>query len=318
MSNIKILDCTLREGGYVNNHEFGAKNIKEIIDGLKKSNIDFIECGYLKKTHYNPNMTIFNRVSDIEEQNNLVFMINFGEYDIDFIPENTDNFFRIAFKKHQFKDALNYCKKLKNKGCKIFVNPMHTMTYQENELINLIEEVNEICPYGFTITDSTGSMKEKDLFWIINIIKKHLNEKINLCFHSHNNLQLSFANAQYFIQNCSERNIIIDSTLSGIGRGAGNLCTEIIALYLNKFCAKDYKISTILDTIDTNIKPVFEKNSEGYSFPYYLSGLYGCHPYYAKYLINKGLTYETTDKILKAIPDAKKSTYDEDLIKKLL
>lgn len=321
MPDIKILDCTLREGGYVNNHEFGLQNIKEIITGLENSNIDFIECGYLKKdADYNPDKTIFKNLNNIQPLNkkNFIFMIDFGEYDIDLIPENTNIFFRIAFKKHQCKDAINYCRKLKDKGCKIFINPMHTMTYEEAELVKLIKDINEICPYGFTITDSTGSMKEKDLSRVLNIIKNNLAENINLCFHSHNNLQLSFANAQYFIQNCSNRNIIIDSTLSGIGRGAGNLCTEIIALYLKNFCGNNYKINTILETIDTYIKPIFDKNPWGYSIPYYLSGLYGCHPYYAKFLINKNVAYEKMDEILKAIPDDKKSIYDENIIENSL
>lgn len=322
MSNIKLLDCTLREGGYVNNWEFGCKNIQNILHNLEKSGIDYIECGYLKPVEYNPNKTLYSKISDFDDflgtnNSKLAFMINFGEYDIDYIPENKDIFLRIAFKKHQYIDAIKYCEVLKNKGYKVFVNPMHTNTYSETELENLIELVNNIRPYAFTVTDSTGSMRENELKKILKKIEK-LDNTISLCFHSHNNLQLSFSNAQYFINNCSKRDIIIDCTLSGIGRGAGNLCTEIIALYLNNFCKKEYNISPILETIDTYIKPIYAQNPWGYSVPYYLSGLNNCHPDYAKYLINKSLSYERINEILQKIPLENKTMYNENIIRHLI
>ncbi len=114
------------------------------------------------------------------------------------------------------------------------------------------------------------------------------------------------------------RNIIIDSTLSGIGRGAGNLCTEIIALYLNNFCRKSYKITPILEAIDKCIKIIYNKNPWGYSVPYYLSGLNNCHPDYAKFLINKSFSYEKINEILRKIPADMKSTYNKDLLKDLI
>ena len=322
MCSIKLLDCTLREGGYVNNWEFGAENIQNILYGLKNAHMDFIECGYLKPVSYSSNKTLFNTINDAEKltaEHNIkpVLMINYGEYNIKDIPNQKNIIFRIAFKKHQADEALKYCTKLKSKGYGIFIIPMHTNTYSANELSELINEVNKILPYGFTITDSTGSMRETDLKRVIKICKG-LNENINICFHSHNNMQLSFSNAQYFIKNCLDRNIIIDSTLSGIGRGAGNLCTEIIALYLNNFCKGSYDINPILESIEMCIKPVFDKNPWGYSVPYYLSGLNNCHPDYAKFLINKSLSYDRINDILKKIPADMKSTYNEYLIKQLI
>lgn len=322
MSDIKLLDCTLREGGYVNNWEFGFDNIQNILSNLENSNIDFIECGYLKPDFYSADKTIFNSISDFEKLNKshkpkLALMINYGEYDIENIPKDNNIILRIAFKKHQLQYALKYCESVKAKGYDIFINPMHTNTYTTEELSNLVKAVNKISPYGFTLTDSTGSMKENDLKKIIEICT-NLDKQINLCFHSHNNLQLSFSNAQYFIKSCSDRNIIIDSTLSGIGRGAGNLCTEIIALYLNNFCGKNYKTTPILETIDKYINPIFKKNPWGYSVPYYLSGLNNCHPDYAKFLINKSLSYEKINEILQKIPQELKTIYNEDVIKDLL
>ncbi len=323
MACIKLLDCTLREGGYVNNWEFGADNIENILISLENAGIDFIECGYLKSVSYSHDKTLFNTLSDFAKlshthtSSKLVLMINYGEYDIKDIPNNINIIFRIAFKKHQAEEAIKYCALLKSKGYNIFINPMHTNTYTKKELTELIGLVNKILPYGFTITDSTGSMRENDLREIIRLCK-NLDKNINICFHSHNNLQLSFANAQYFINNLPSRNIIIDSTLSGIGRGAGNLCTEIIALYLNNFCRKSYKITPILEAIDKCIKIIYNKNPWGYSVPYYLSGLNNCHPDYAKFLINKSFSYEKINEILRKIPADMKSTYNKDLLKDLI
>lgn len=319
MCEIKVLDCTLREGGYVNNWQFGHENISEIMINLTKAKIDFIECGYLKPVNFNKNKSIFSTVSDIEtsfKNKNLALMINFGEYTD--IPQGTNIFLRIAFKKHEYKSALDYCKKLKDNGNKIFINPMHTNTYSDDEFTDMINIVNKIQPYAFTVTDSTGSMKKDDLQMIMTKINDNLNEDINLCFHSHNNLQLSFPNSEYLIKNCKKRDLILDSTLSGIGRGAGNLCTEVITRYLNDYYGKNYDTNIILELIEKYIDLIYKKTPWGYSVPYYLSGVYGCHPYYAGYLIDRALSYEEMDKILQKIPQDKKTTYNEELIKNLL
>jgi len=106
MACIKLLDCTLREGGYVNNWEFGADNIENILISLENAGIDFIECGYLKSVSYSHDKTLFNTLSDFAKlshthtSSKLVLMINYGEYDIKDIPNNINIIFRIAFKKY--------------------------------------------------------------------------------------------------------------------------------------------------------------------------------------------------------------------------
>ena len=93
MSNIKVLDCTLRDGGYVNNWNFSYKNICKIINNLIKAKLDYIECGFLKPVEYNDDKSLFNKISDlnklIPQSNNhtqFTLMINFGEYDANDIP----------------------------------------------------------------------------------------------------------------------------------------------------------------------------------------------------------------------------------------
>ena len=326
MSNIKILDCTLRDGGYINNWEFGFKNIKTIVDNLVLSNIDYIECGFLKKDNYLKDKTFFREVDNLKEfinssvKTKYTLMINYGEIPIDSIPDckDSDVFFRIVFKKNEANEAVEYCKKLISKGYKIFVNPMHTNTYSYFELLNLIEKVNKIKPIGFTIVDTTGAMKEKDILSLYYLIDNNLDEKIALCFHSHNNLQLSFSNAQCLMKICKDRELIIDSTLFGMGRGPGNLCSELIVQYINDNYRGSYNIIPILKIIDEQISPIFAKTPWGYSVPYYLAATNHCHPNYAKYLVDKQtVPVEFINNLLKSIPENKKAFYDTSLIKQL-
>lgn len=325
-NNIKVLDCTLRDGGYVNDWKFNKKNICKIIENLIKAKINFIECGFYKPIEYNSEKSIFSQISQLKnlykslEDTKLTLMINYGEYPIEEIPQCQDSniMFRVVFKKNQIEGALEYCRQLQAKGYNIFINPMHTNTYSAKELLELLEQVNQISPRGFTIVDTTGAMKEKDILFYFYLIDNNLSKHIALCFHSHNNLQLSFSNAQCLMKICSDRELIIDSTVFGIGRGAGNLCTELITQYINDNYSKEYNIVPILKIVDEQINPIFAITPWGYSVPYYLAATNHCHPNYAKYLVDKqSVPVEIINKLLQAIPDNKKSSYDVNLIRQI-
>lgn len=320
--NIKILDCTLRDGGYVNNWNFGLDNIKTIIQNLSNSNIDFIECGFLKNEISKKNASIFSSSDELKEslipQKNYTLMINYGEFPLKKIPHNDSIIYRIAFKKEDLHEALTFCKEIKNKGNQIFINPMYTNIYNTTELLYLIKKVNEIKPYAFTIVDSAGAMKESDVLSTYYIIDKNLDKDIAICFHSHNNLKLSFVNAQAILKASSERELIIDSTVFGIGRAAGNLCTEVIVQYLNDNYQTNYNLIPILKILNEQINPIFDKTPWGYSVPYHLAAINSCHPNYAKYLDDNKVCVEKINEILKLIPEEKKYKYDERLVKSFI
>ena len=327
MNDIKILDCTLRDGGYVNNWDFGYNNIKQIITNLINAKIDFIECGFLKSGEYEQNKSLFSNIEQLLEflpknqiKTKFTLMINYGEYDIEKISQNTNSniIFRVAFKKQNHIEALRYCKELKQKGYDIFINPMHTNTYSSKELLDLIFQVNEIKPLAFTIVDTTGCMKEKDVLTAFYLVDSNLDKDISLCFHSHNNLQLSFANAQSILKVCKNRELIIDSTIFGMGRGAGNLDTELITQYLNDNYNGNFEIIPILKTVEEQINPIFIQIPWGYSVPYYLAATNHCHPNYAKFLIDKQMVpIEIVDKLLQTIPESKKTIFDVNLIEQI-
>lgn len=327
MEHIRLLDCTLRDGGYINNWNFGCKNISNILKNISDANLDFIECGFLKDIIYNPEASLFPSFSELKnllpEYSNSIFtlMVNFGEIQIDKIPNcEFDNFaVRVAFKKENFKDAIEFCRQIKEKGYKLFINPQQTIIYSTSEFLYCVEEVNKISPYALTLVDTSGSMKKQDVLSLFYMAEKHLNKNINIGFHSHNNLKLSFSNAQALMEQHTERILIIDTTVFGMGRGAGNICTEHMTKYLNDNYGTSYNLLPILKTIDENINPIFVKTPWGYSVPYYLAALNYCHPNYAKFLIDKkSVSIEVINDILKRIPQDKKSTYDEKFISQML
>lgn len=314
---IKVLDCTLRDGGYIIDWEFQRNCIRSIIDNLLCAKIDFIECGFLKECAYSPDKTFYDTPKRIDVKGGKAsLMVNFGEYSLDNFSMAYDNspIIRVAFKKHVKNEALEYIKALKNKGWEVFANPMSTNTYTREELGELIADLNVISPYGISIVDTLGNMYEKDVIEIFNFIDERLEKNIAIGFHSHNSMQLSFSNTKALLKAGFEREIIIDSCVYGMGRGAGNLCTELITKYLNDNYGKDYKISPILKIIAENLNPIYDKKPWGYSTPYYIAAIHGCHPNYANFLVNQGFADEKIDEIMNFIPEEKRTSFDKEFL----
>ncbi len=307
----KILDCTLRDGGYINNWDFPPQNVKKIINLLQKANIDYVELGFY---HHNLDKILPDDCS------NILAMVQYSKTSINEIPDVENSkikTLRVIFKKHESSDALLYCSEIKNKGYKIFINATFVSEYNEKEFISLIKEVNKIKPYAFTLTDSMGVFTSFDIDKMNSIIENELSPEIALCFHSHNNLSLSYSNAKKLIELNKTRELIIDSTVFGMGRGAGNLKTELLINLLNKQ-EKRYDIAPVVQIADNFIKPIFQKHPWGYSIPYYLSAIHRCHPNYAKFLADNKVELNKMDKIFSKIPNEKKAIYDFELIKKFM
>ena len=322
---MNILDCTLREGGYINDWNFGKESIQKIINNLSRAGIDYLECGFYKNIEYNSSRSIYNSLDtlyDFVPQNiKCALMINYGEVPIEFIPDNKfDNFyFRVAFKKFDRERALKFCSELQNKGYKVFVNSMATNSYTDNELLELIKQINKLNPYAYTLSDTFGCMQKKDIINTFKLADENLKQGIKLAFHSHNNMQLAFSNTQMFIEQKTSRDIIIDSTLMGMGRGGGNLSTEMIARYLNFKYDKNYNLDLILKTLEEQIQPIYLEKSWGYSLPYYISAINGCHPNYAKYMTEElKLSIERIYEIMQLIPEKNKLSYNKEVINTLL
>lgn len=329
MKFVRILDCTLRDGGYCNQWDFGETNIHKIIDGLTEAGIDIIECGFVSnKVHSDKNRSKFASIEDVSSViptnrsgSIYVAMINYGEYDIDKIPPHSKGLIdgiRIAFHKRNIEPALEFCHILKKKGYMVFIQAMVSMAYSDQEFLNLIEKVNRIKPYAFYIVDSFGMMKKRDLTRFFSLCENNLDKDIFIGFHSHNNLQLAYSNTLALIDMRSGRDLIIDSTVYGMGRGAGNLNTELFIDHMNSDYAFNYDLKPILTIMDEVINGFYQQNPWGYSLPNYLSAVHNAHPNYAGFLSDKStMTIDMMDDVFARMDSVKKFEYDKDYVERL-
>lgn len=331
-NQINILDCTLRDGGYVNDWNFSNKDIKKTIKKLVNANIEIVECGFLDTNKgKNNNSTRFESyevleklISDIKLSENqlLVAMVDLNSYDLSTLPNITNNSkikgIRLVFRRTNYNEAIDQAKLLKQKGFKVFMQPMSTVSFSNEELKSFLEKINNLNPYAVYIVDTVGSMYQDTFLNLYSEVEKTLNNDIKLGFHSHNNLQLSYAIAIDFINSVKNREIIIDSSIYGMGRGAGNLNTELLADFLNKKYSKNYEIENILELIDSYFYALYKANQWGYSLAHFLSASYSVHPNYASYLLDtKRLSINEIKTILSLIPNKNVYEYSKTLIEEL-
>ncbi|CAM2809065.1 aldolase catalytic domain-containing protein [Helicobacter burdigaliensis] len=295
MSQIKLLDCTLRDGGYIINWDFGDEVIVDIISKLSEARLDFIECGYLNASNYVPNKSIFTSIEQManflptnRHTSKFLAMIDVAQ----FFPENITPYsgnsidgLRIVFYKHQVKEALLLAKKSVEQGYQTFMQPMVTIDYTLHEYENLIREIVKFDPHCISIVDSFGYMNKQDNKRYFNIIDAIAPKNMMIGFHSHNNMDLAFICAQDVIDYDTNRILTIDSSLEGMGRCAGNLYTEIIVQYYNSVLGSKYDLEIILDVIGKYIEPIKKEKQWGYSPYFFITALYECHPNFATYLL---------------------------------
>ncbi len=330
MNKISVLDVTLRDGGYCNNWTFGAANIVNIENSLIEAGIQYIECGYLSSGAVNQEgRTIFRSITDLEKlvlinknkETGYVAMINYGEVaieDISDYPGYGIAGIRVAFRKKHWEKALDFCHKIKQKGYLLFIQPMAVLSYSDSEYACLVERVQEIQPYAFYIVDSFGSMRKTDLIRLFQKADKSLDKEIILGFHAHNNMQMAFSNAQWFALESSPHDKIIDTSIMGMGRGAGNLNTELFLIYMNENLKGNYNLKPILYIIDAVLNNFYMVRRWGYSLPNYLSAKHNVHPKYAGYLCEKNtLSVDDMDEIFSNIPVEKKEEFDRQCIDNL-
>lgn len=332
MKNVKILDCTLRDGGRIINCAFPDADIKDISCRLAASKIDVIEIGFLrdaKSVEYKGDSTFFTDVDQIRpfvdrtRNTKYVAFIDFELYDWDslkpFDGTSIDGV-RVGWTKKSYatrKDEIvQRLKEVKAKGYMLYIQGVNTLGYTDRELLDILDFVNEIHPSGFGIVDTYGAMYVDDLDRIYTMVDHNLDEDIAIDFHSHNNYQLSFAFAQEMIHlSNGKREILIDGTLHGMGKVAGNLCTELVVDYLVRKRNYDYNFDAILDLIDDYIKPLQLQYHWGYSVPALMAGIYRSHPNNVLYLTEKfRLATKDIKYIISMIDPQKRMSYDYDNI----
>lgn len=322
MPDIKLLDCTLRDGGYVNNWKWGFERAKSIIRYLVQANVDVVEVGFLRDVdEYNPNITVCNHIEELNKLlpsncGNSMFsaMAMRSNYDINKLtPYNGTGIEMIRITAHDYdiKEGLEFAKVVKEKGYKVSFNPINIMGYTDAQILWIIEKVNEIEPYQFSIVDTFGSMKKKDLDRIVSLIEHNLKPNIRVALHLHENMSLSFSLAQQFADKHLNRDIAIDGSLMGMGRIPGNLPIELIADYLNDNYDCKYDVNYMLDAIQDYIAPIKGESQWGYTPAYFLSARYNLHRNYAEYYLKKGdLTTRDINYLLSQFDSSKATVFD--------
>ena len=322
--DLKLLDCTLRDGGYINDWHWGFHKARSIINRLVRANVDFVEVGFLRNVDgYNRDVTVCNTIEELnkllpENHGNTMFsaMAMRSNYDINKLTPYCGSgieMIRITAHDYDIAEGMDFAREVKAKGYKLSINPINIMGYNDKEILWIIDQANDIKPYQFSIVDTFGSMKKRDLDRIVSLIDNNLNKDIRVAIHLHENMAQSFLLAQTFVDKHLTRPVAVDASLFGMGRIPGNLPIELIADYLNEYTDKFYDIDYIMDAIQDYIAPLKGETEWGYTPAYFLSAKYNLHRNYAEHYLNKGdLTNRDINHILSTFDRKKCTAFDTD------
>jgi len=327
---IKLLDCTLRDGGYVNNWNFGYSTIICIFERLVSANIDAIEVGFLdERVDFNldhtivPNTDGFDKIfKNVDKKNSLVFaMIDYGTCGINNIAPRKETFIdgiRIIFKLKDMHGALEFAQQVKDKGYLVSLQLVSITSYSDRDVLDLIDLANSLKPYAVSIVDTYGLLHKEETLHYFDLLNKNLSRDIIIGYHSHNNFQLAYANTVELIKTNPNRIIMVDGTAYGMGKSAGNAPLELLAMYLNENYNGNYDINQILEAIDNSVMRFYKEQYWGYSLMYFLAALNDCHPKYITYLLNKKtLSIKSINEIVNKIDQDKKLSYNESHIEQI-
>lgn len=334
MGNIKLLDCTLRDGGYINDWKFGEDAIPEMISALEKTNVDILELGFLKNEPYKKDRTVFNSMEQVKallrnkrrgtqyavmcEVVNPLPLSMLEPAD----EESADIIRVIVWKtKHTadgeevdaLRDGYEYCRGIVEKGYKLCVQPARVDQYSDSEFADMVRKFSQLNPLALYVVDSWGTMYSDKLLHYMSIADEILPESVAIGYHGHNNMQQAFDVAKDFCALKLNRDMFIDASVDGMGRGAGNLDSFTIARYLNREFGAHYHAPYFSRLSEKYIEDFKDIQPWGYSMPYYLTAINNCNPNYATYYSHElNLPAETIDGILPMISPEDRIIYTKE------
>ena len=329
LEKVNILDCTLRDGGYVNDFTFGKDVISGFLNKIAKTNVECVEIGFLKgdkvdedRTYF-PTMESIKNVLDGRKDDKIKYFVMYdtsSPLDLDKISKydgTSVDGVRVIFKNNKIDEGYEACKKFIELGYLVSANFVSTNVYSDEDFAKNIKRFNELDLFSMAIVDTFGSMKNDTFLRYIKVADENMRKDIILTYHGHNNLQQAYQNAISFVNLNLDRTIIIDASVFGMGRGAGNLNIELFAEYLNKTKNKKYHIVPMLEIMDEYLQHIYETRFWGYSLPLYISGTLDVHPNYAIYLAEKNtLTEKSLYEIMSNISASDKLIYKKDVAEK--
>lgn len=290
--NAKILDCTIRDGGLINNWDFSKEFVRDVYQSLSQAGVDYMEIGYqnspnlVKSDNIGPwrfvNEDLIREVIPEKTGTKLSALVDIGRVEEKGIIPSKDSYLdliRVACYVNQVGQAIELIKKYNSLGYETTINIMAVSNAPDLLLLEALDKINESPVDIVYIVDSFGSLRGKDIEYLINKFKSHLPDK-ELGLHTHNNQQLAFANTLVGTENGVT---FLDSSIYGMGRAAGNCPTELLVNYLDN---PKYDIKSLLDIIERRFIPLREEIEWGYLIPYMVTGILNEHPRLAMQMRN--------------------------------
>jgi 4-hydroxy 2-oxovalerate aldolase len=320
-SDISLLDCTVRDGGYRNNWNFSDSEVYKMYSAASDSGIEYFEIGFRSNKLENGGKWLSSSDDDISKIKNnykgktpskIAVMIKYGEYDLSDITENSPvDMYRVLIKSKDYNNEHNRfivdtIKRINQLGKEVGLNiPCgHNL---DKGLKNLFIELNKNnCKIDvFYLADTFGSMDELQIIKSFNELEEMLKGYVDnpvFGFHAHDNNNDALYKSLYTIEK-SHRIKFIDSCILGMGRGIGNLKTEDIISKLNKNMSKNYNLNKIYELI-------FNEYPENkHSILYKLSADFLVHPNYVNDILAKNLDFEKSLDIIKELSSYNSNSY---------
>jgi 4-hydroxy 2-oxovalerate aldolase len=282
--NLKILDCTVRDGGLCNQHQFPEGFFGDIYKTCVDAGIDYMEVGYKADKglfagkgfgpwKYCDEEDIRREVGDNDTGLKLSVMADTGRTNpSDILPrsESVIDLIRVATYIHQIPAALELVRDAKQKGYEVALNLMAVSTVPDYELDNGLEVIAGVEEVDFLyVVDSFGSIYYEQ---VGDLIERYKKTGKTLGIHAHNNQQLAYSNTIYAAINGVK---LLDTTMMGMGRGAGNCATELLVGFLKN---PKFTLRPILEFVQNTMYPLSQEIDWGYSIPYMITGHYNEHP----------------------------------------
>ena len=285
---LKVLDCTIRDGGLMNSSRFEDGTVRAVYDACADATIDYMEFGYKNSSKiFSPDKfgawrfckedDIKRIIGDNKRDIKLCAMADAEkcDYKTDIIAKENSplDLIRVACYIHQIPLALDMVKHCKDMGYEVTVNLMAVSTVREAELDDGLEMLGASEAQAIYLVDSFGSLYSEQIrYMMAKYMRIALENDKEIGIHAHNNTQLAFANTIEAIV-CGAN--MVDGTLAGLGRGAGNCALELLVGFLHN---PKYQMRPLLECIEKHIEPLRAKLGWGFDYPYMLTGFLNRHP----------------------------------------
>ena len=282
---IKVIDCTVRDGGLMNKWKFEDKFVSKVYHALSEAGVDYMEIGYLSsenafdRNEYGPwrfcaEKDLQRIIGNKEKTIKLSAMADIGRIEYEDIPpksESSLDMVRVACYVHQVDKAIALAHHCIEKGYETTINLMAVSTVGLRDLNEALEDLDKCKVPIIYLVDSFGAFYSEDIDTLTAKYLERMPDK-TIGIHCHNNQQLAFANTIAAIINNVN---YLDATLYGIGRGAGNCPLELLLSFLKN---PKFKVRPIIKCIEEEIFPWAKKIDWGYSVPYMVTGVLNQHP----------------------------------------